>query len=116
MAEEQSLARRYCAVLEELQKETLQYSQQVQEAPPYHDDEINTFPQRDIHNDYLDRQGCFLGPEVVPEQGNGNMESAQAPPCEISPDGSYDMSAWGTFDSLASVTFFCIMPQGHVLD
>lgn len=100
IAEEHSLARRYCLVLDELRKEAIRHSEQK----PL-DDQIMVAAD-DTHSQHHEN----LGPEeaVLAEAAGFGQHSLASDVndmngFEASPGSSlYDMSGWGTFDSMVS--------------
>lgn len=99
IAEEHSLARRYCLVLDELRKEAIRHSEQ----PP---DDQTMVAADDDHLQHLEKPD----PEeaVLAETAGFGQHPLASDVNDIngfdaSPGSSlYDMSGWGTFDSMVS--------------
>lgn len=118
IAEEHSLARRYCLVLDELRKEAIRLSEQ----PP---DDQTMVAADDAHSQHIENPGPeeaalaetagFGQPPLTTDVNDINGFDA-------SPGSSlYDMSGWGTFDSMVSkkapmwitVRTLLIQPRSH---
>lgn len=99
IAEEHSLARRYCLVLDELRKEAIRHSE--------HPSDDQTIVAAD---DDRSQQPENMGPEesVLAEDAGFGQHPLTSDVNDIngfdaSPGSSlYDMSGWGTFDSMVS--------------
>lgn len=97
IAEEHSLARRYCLVLDELRKEAIRHSEQ-------HLDNQNMASADGPHSEQLEN----LSPAEAVLGENGGFDQQQLTSevndingFDASPGSSlYDMSGWGTFDSM----------------
>lgn len=99
IAEEHSLARRYCLVLDELRKEAIRHSEQ----PP---DDQTMVAVDDSHPQHLENPGQEEA--VLAETAGFGQHPLTSDVNDIngfdaSPGSSlYDMSGWGTFDSMVS--------------
>lgn len=99
IAEEHSLARRYCLVLDELRKEAIRHSEQAR-------DDQAMGSADDTHPQQLENLGAeeiVLGETTGLGQHHLASEVNDINGFEASPGSSlYDMSGWGTFDSMVS--------------
>ncbi|KAL1881255.1 hypothetical protein Daus18300_001107 [Diaporthe australafricana] len=102
IAEEHSLARRYCLVLDELRKEAIRHSEQQR-------DDQAMGSADDTHSQELDNLGAeeiVLGENGGLNQHHLTSEVSDMNGFEASPGSSlYDMSGWGTFDSMVTSGF-----------
>lgn len=99
IAEEHSLARRYCLVLDELRKEAIRHSEQPR-------DDHSMGATDDAHSQQLEGLGADetgLAGTAAFGQHPLASEANDINGFEPSPGSSlYDMSGWGTFDSMVS--------------
>lgn len=97
IAEEHSLARRYCLVLDELRKEAIRHSE-------HHSDDQTIVAADNDHSQHPEN----MGPEesVLAEDAEFGPLTSDVNDMngfDASPGSSlYDMSGWGTFDSMVS--------------
>lgn len=99
IAEEHSLARRYCLVLDELRKEAMRHSEQLADGLPM-------IAADDAHSQKIENPGPE---EAVLAETDGfgqhplTSDVNDMNGFDASPGSSlYDMSGWGTFDSMVS--------------
>lgn len=99
IAEEHSLARRYCLVLDELRKEAIRHSEQ----PP---DDQTMVATDDAHSQHIENSGpeeAVLADTAGFGQHPLTSDVNDINGFDASPGSSlYDMSGWGTFDSMVS--------------
>lgn len=99
IAEEHSLARRYCLVLDELRKEAIRHSEQPL-------DDRTTVAEDGIQSQQFENLGteeAVLGETVGLGQHQLTSDVNDMNGFDASPGSSlYDMSGWGTFDSMVS--------------
>lgn len=99
IAEEHSLARRYCLVLDELRKEAIRHSEQTL-------DDQTIVAGDGIQSQQFENLGpeeAVLGETVGLGQHQLTSDVNDMNGFDASPGSSlYDMSGWGTFDSMVS--------------
>lgn len=99
IAEEHSLARRYCLVLDELRKEAIRHSEQLP-------DDQTMIAADDASSQQIENPGpeeAVLAETAGFGQHPLTSDVNDTNGFEASPGSSlYDMSGWGTFDSMVS--------------
>lgn len=99
IAEEHSLARRYCLVLDELRKEAIRHSEHTSDDQTIvaADDDHSQQPENMGSEESVLAEDAGFGQHPLTSDVN-DMNGFDA-----SPGSSlYDMSGWGTFDSMVS--------------
>lgn len=101
MAEEHSLASRYCTILEELKKEALQDYQEMSDirsdnTPAGAGDMRQPYP-----SDATDSQR-YLPDEQISLLPENNMAAVRTAAVDVNPEDFHDIFGWSVFDSMVS--------------